>query len=128
MMSVMTSYRLMNLAGGLLALCTASFAQPSQVGRLDFLKSKDPTFALFANTSNTSYCCFGVAHGDYRDELVLLTGLPGAPAISARIDILGNFNPCSEGCGGYRNGGLRNVVLSPDGDTALVSSEPSGFP
>ena len=46
-MSVMTSYRLMNLAGGLWALCTASFAQPSQVGRLDFLKSKDPTFALF---------------------------------------------------------------------------------
>ncbi len=89
-------------------------AQTVSQGRLDFLKSKDPTIALFANTSA------GGAGKIYSDELVLLTGLPSNPAISARVDLLGSNKPrCPGNCGG-----LRNVVLSPDGDTALVSSDP----
>src|SRR5689334_16642766 len=90
-------------------------AQSAQAGRLDFLKSKDPSFALFANTSFTSQ-----PGKQYPDELVLITGLPSNPEISARIDLLGANKPrCPSTCGG-----LRNVVLSPDGDTALVSSDP----
>jgi hypothetical protein len=91
-------------------------AQSAQTGRLDFLKSNDPSFALFANTS------FTPESGKlYADELVLITGLPSNPAISARIDLLGANKPS---CPGMCIGGIRNVVLSPDGDTALVSSDP----
>ena len=82
---------------------------------MDFLKAKDPSIALFANTSA------GARQGkQYPDELVLITGLPSNPTISARIDLLGANKPkCPATCGG-----LRNVVLSPDGDTALLSSDP----
>src|SRR5438105_3295459 len=96
----------------------AGFCQPTQIGPLDFLKSKDSSFALFANTSATLQ-----AGKQYPNELVLLTGLPNNPAISARIDLLGSLKPLcqpSEPCGG-----IRNVVISPDGDTALVSTDPS---
>ena len=90
-------------------------AQSTPPGRLDFLKSKDASIALFANTS------FGSQPGKpYPDELVLITGLPSDPVISARIDLLGANKPSCPG----QCGGLRNVVLSPDGDTALVSSDP----
>ena len=99
----------------LLTAGNIGLAQPVQIGRLDFLKSKDPSIALFANTSA------GARQGKtYPDELVLITGLPSNPTISARIDLLGANKPrCPDTCGG-----LRNVVLSPDGDTALVSSDP----
>src|SRR5437764_1371634 len=99
----------------LLTAGNVSLAQPVQIGRLDFLKAKDPSIALFANTSA------GARQGKtYPDELVLITGLPANPTISARIDLLGSNRPkCPNTCGG-----LRNVVLSPDGDTALVSSDP----
>src|SRR5690349_6405761 len=80
----------------------------SLVGRLDFLKSKDPSFALFANTSNSNT---GLP---YPNDLVLLTGLPFNPAISARVGLLGPVRVCRQ-CGG-----LRSVAISPDGDTALV--------
>ena len=99
----------------LLIVCSAASAQTIQTGPLDFLKSKDSSFALFANTSST----WSTSGAQYPNELLLLTGLPSNPAISARIDLLGPVNICS-GCGG-----LRNVVISPDGDTALVSSDPS---
>ena len=99
----------------LLTAGNIGLAQPVPIGRLDFLKSKDPSIALFANTSA------GARQGKtYPDELVLITGLPSNPTISARIDLLGANKPrCPATCGG-----LRNVVLSPDGDTALVSSDP----
>src|SRR3954467_6129191 len=99
----------------LLTAGNIGLAQPVQMGRLDFLKAKDPSIALFANTSA------GARQGKtYRDELVLITGLPANPAISARIDLLGaNLPKCPNTCGG-----LRDVVLSPDGDSALVSSDP----
>jgi uncharacterized protein (TIGR03437 family) len=101
----------------LLVAGLAAYAQPSQTGRLDFLKSKDPSFALFVNTSATTES--GKA---YPNELVLITGLPSNPVISARIDLLGSNHPtCGFSCGG--GGGLRNAALSPDGDTALVSSD-----
>jgi uncharacterized protein (TIGR03437 family) len=88
-------------------------AQTTPVGRLDFLKSKDPSFALFANTSNSNT---GLP---YPNDLVLLTGLPFNLAISARVGLLGPVRVCRQ-CGG-----LRSVVISPDGDTALVSTEPT---
>jgi hypothetical protein len=101
----------------LLALATTAFAQSAQPGKLDFLKSRDSSFALFSNTS------FGATSTNrYQDELLLITGLPFSPEISARIDLLGSAKPSC--CGG-----LRNVVLSPDGDTALVASDPQdNFP
>lgn len=95
------------------ALGSSSMAQTTPAGRLDFLKSKDPSFALFANTSSSNT---GLP---YPKDLVLLTGLPFNPAISARVDLLGDGRVCRQ-CGG-----LRSVVISPDGDTALVSSEPT---
>jgi hypothetical protein len=98
----------------LLAFCTVASAQP---GRLDFLKAKDSSFALFANTSNTQSLTWSGPY--YKNELILLTGLPSNPTISARIDLLGGTYVCA-GCGG-----IRNVAISPDGDTALLSSEPS---
>ena len=101
-----------------LVLSVPAMAQTTQPGRLDFLKSKDPSFALFANTSATA------ERKQYPDELVLITGRPSNPTISARVDLLGllaNRPTCSFTCDG---GLLRNVVLSPDGDTALVSSDP----
>lgn len=98
----------------LLAFWAVASAQP---GRLDFLKAKDSSFALFANTSNTPELIYGGP--SYRNELILLTGLPSSPAISARVDLLGSTYICA-GCGG-----IRNVAISPDGDTALLSSEPS---
>ncbi|MBZ5620877.1 MAG: hypothetical protein LAQ69_19430 [Acidobacteriia bacterium] len=99
----------------LLTLSTRALPQTTPAGRLDFLKSKDPSFALFANTS-----AGGQPGKQYPDELVLLTGLPASPTISARMDLLGANKPkCPGTCGG-----LRNVVLSPDGDTALVTSDP----
>ncbi len=53
---------------------------------------------------------------------MLITGLPSNPTISARIDLLGpNHKP---NCAGCTAGGLRNAALSPDGDTALVSTDP----
>ena len=85
----------------------------ASAGRLDFLKSKDATFALFANTSS-NYT--GVA---YPDDLVLITGLPFKPVISARVGLLGPSRVCRQ-CGG-----LRSVTISPDGDTALVTSDPT---
>ena len=98
----------------LLALGTIASAQ---TGRLDFLKSKDSSFALFANTSATLQ-----PGKQYPNELVLLTGLPFKPTISARVDLLAGVKPlCPDnGCGG-----LRSVAISPDGDTALVSSDPN---
>lgn len=95
---------------------TAAFAQTTPFGRLDFLKARDTSFALFANTSASSQ-----PGKNYPNELVLLTGLPSNPTIAARVDLLGQVQLCG-GCGG-----IRNVAMSPDGDTALVSSEPSDF-
>jgi uncharacterized protein (TIGR03437 family) len=72
-------------------------------------------FALFVNTSATNE-----AGKRYPDELVLITGLPSNPTISARIDLLGPNKPsCQVIC----VGGLRSTALSPDGDTALVSTD-----
>ena len=108
----MNRRNLFTVALPILAASLAAFAQSTQAGKLDFLKSKDSSFALFANSS------FGATSANrYADELLLITGLPSNPVISARIDLLGPAKPSC--CGG-----LRNVVLSPDGDTALVSSDP----
>ena len=97
----------------------AASAQTSQIGRLDFLKSKDPSFALFVNTSATPE-----TGKHYPDELVLITGLPANPTISARIDLVG---PSKSNCQPSCNGLLRNAVLSPDGDTAMVSTDSHNF-
>ena len=71
-----------------LTFASTALPQTTQAGRLDFLKSKDASFALFANTSA------GAQPGkQYADELLLITGLPGNPAISARIDLLGANKP-----------------------------------
>jgi hypothetical protein len=99
----------------LFAIGTPAVAQTAPTGRLDFLKSKDPSFALFVNTLST----WSTSGKQYPNELVLLTGLPSDPKISARIDLLGPVALCAL-CGG-----LRSAVISPDGDTALVSSDPS---
>ncbi len=104
----------------LLSFVVGAFAQTSGPGPLDFLGSKDPSFALFVNTSNVLETSPG-NRINYPNELVLLTGIPFNPAISARIDLLGPVKLC------FLCGGLRSVVISPDGDTALVSSEPSGL-
>src|ERR1051325_3001722 len=98
----------------LLTFATGALAQLSPAGRLDFIKSQDPSFALFVNTSAS-----GQPGKAYPDELVLLTGLPSSPEISARIAFLGADKPrCPPTCGG-----LRGVAISPDGDTALVPSD-----
>lgn len=105
------------------ALVFAAFAAPAQTtqtGRLDFLKSKDPSFALFVNTSATTE-----PGKQYPDELVLITGLPSNPTISARIDLFGPGN--KPYCGSTCSGALRNAALSPDGDTALVSTDTHTF-
>ncbi len=102
----------------LLAQPITVVCQTTQTGRLDFLKSKDSSFALFANTSATLQ-----AGKQYPNELVLLTGLPNNPTISARIDLLGSLKPLCQP--NVTCGGIRNVVISPDGDTALVSTDPS---
>src|SRR5690242_8768592 len=88
--------------------CAAQFPTP---GRLDFLKAHDSSFALMANTSSTFQ-----SGRSYPNEVLLITGLPFSPAVSARVD-LGLGDPhCAAGepCGR-----LRNIALSPDGDTAL---------
>ena len=92
---------------------------PAQTGRLDFLKAKDSSFALFANTSATFQ-----TGSLYPNEVVLITGLPSNPVIAARVDIGVDKPLCSPGepCGN-----IRSIALSPDGDTALVSSDPSGI-
>src|ERR1700760_2895052 len=92
----------------LFLIASARSSAQTPAGRLDYLKSKASSFALFANTSNT----WSTSDTHYPNELILLTGLPSTPTISARIDLLGAVNLCA-GCGG-----LRNVAISPDGDTA----------
>jgi uncharacterized protein (TIGR03437 family) len=108
------------LGTALVFVALAAPAQTAQTGRLDFLKSKDPSFALFVNTSATNE-----AGKQYPDELVLITGLPSNPTISARIDLFGPSNKpyCVSTC----SGALRNAALSPDGDTALVSTDTHTF-
>src|SRR4051794_22815680 len=108
--------RIVALTIYLLATATGGIAQITGSGPLDFLKSKDSTFALFVNTSNILEGSLS-DRVSYPNELVLLTGLPLNPNISARVDLLGAVRLC------FLCGGLRNVVISPDGDTALVSSE-----
>lgn len=101
----------------LLACNVASWAQPTSPGRLDFLKAQDSSFALLANTSAT------VQPGKkYPNEMLLITGLPFAPAVSAQVDFgLGDRHcPPGEPCGR-----LRNIAISADGDTALVSTDAS---
>ena len=92
----------------------AQFLTP---GRLDFLKAHDSSFALFANTSATVQ-----AGKSYPNEVLLITGLPFSPAVSARVDLgVGDPHcPAGEPCGR-----LRNIAISPDGDTALVSTDAS---
>jgi uncharacterized protein (TIGR03437 family) len=101
----------------LLGCAVSGFAQPASPGRLDFLKAHDSSFALLANTSATFQ-----AGKHYPNELFLITGLPSAPAISARVDFgLGDPHcPSGEPCGR-----LRNMAISPDGDTALVTTDAS---
>ena len=95
----------------------ACWSQPSSSGRLDFLKAHDSSFALLANTSATFQ-----TGKHYPNELLLITGLPFVPTIGARIDLgLGDPHcPPGEPCGR-----LRNVAISPDGDTALVTTDAS---
>ena len=52
----------------LLSIGSAAIAQTT-TGRLDFLKSKDSAFALFANTSGTLQ-----PGNQYPNEVVLITG------------------------------------------------------
>ena len=94
-------------------VATPALAQTTSIGRLDFLKSKDASFALFANTSSSN------TGQPYPNDLVLLTGLPFKPVISARLGLFGPSRVCRQ-CGG-----LRSVAISPDGDTALVTSDPT---
>jgi len=97
----------------LLGFGSGALAQTT-TGRLDFLKSKDSSFALFANTSGT------VEPGkQYPNEVVLITGLPSNPTIAARVDV--GLHPI---CQTPVCAGLRNLALSPDGDTALATSDP----
>jgi hypothetical protein len=78
------------------------------------LRSQDPSFALFVKTSASAQ-----PSKKYPDELVLLTGFPSSPEVSARIDLLGTEKPhCPPTCGG-----LRGLAISPDGDTVLVPSD-----
>jgi hypothetical protein len=97
----------------LLVFSPAAIAQ-SLPGRLDFLKSKDSTFALFANTSATLQ-----PGKQYPNEVVLITGLPSNPTISARVDL--GLHPV---CQAPVCAGIRSLALSPDGDTALATSDP----
>jgi uncharacterized protein (TIGR03437 family) len=98
----------------LLAVGMTAFAQP---GSLDFLKEQDSSYALFANTSATHQ-----PGKKYPNELVLITGLPDQPAIAARVP-LGHTTPrCPSP--ELTCGGIRSVVLSPGGDTALAASDP----
>ena len=85
-----------------------------QVGRLDFLKAKDSSFALFANTSATFQ-----QGKNYKNRLLLITGLPLNPTIAASVDLGLDPALCPPGepCGN-----IRSVALSPDGDTAMVTT------
>jgi hypothetical protein len=89
----------------------------AQTGRLDFLKAKDSSFALFASTSATFQ-----TGKVYPNALMLITGLPTNPVVAAQVPLPVGSPACepNEPCGG-----VRNVALSPDGDTALVSSDSS---
>lgn len=109
-----------HLTAPLLAVILVASATPAagQAGRLDFLKSKDSSFALFANTSAT------FEPGKvYPNELVLITGLPSNPTIAARVDI--GLDPACPPEASVPCGTVRSVALSPDGDSALVSSDAS---
>jgi len=101
----------------LFGCAVSGLAQPAAPGRLDFLKVHDSSFALLANSSATYQ-----TGKHYPNELFLITGLPFAPAISARVDFgLGDPHcPSGEPCGR-----LRNMAISPDGDTALVTTDAS---
>ena len=105
------------LPGALLTfLFGAGIPSPAQPGRLDFLKVHDASYALLANTSAT------FQSKSFPNEVLLITGLPFAPAITARVD-LGVGDPH---CGaGEPCGRLRNLAISPDGDTALVTTDAS---
>ena len=95
----------------------SAWAQPAATGRLDFLKSHDSSYALLANTSATFQ-----PGKQYPNELLLITGWPFAPVVSAHVD-LGLGDPH---CGpGEPCGRLRNLAISPDGDTALLTTDPS---
>jgi uncharacterized protein (TIGR03437 family) len=99
------------------ACLTTAWAQPAPANRLDFLKVHDSSYALFADTSATFQ-----SGKQYPNELLLITGLPLAPVVSARVDLgLGEPRcPSGDPCGR-----LRGVAISPDGDTALVTSDTS---
>lgn len=101
----------------LFGLHATGLAQTPAPGRLDFLKAQNSSFVLLANTSATLQ-----PGKQYPNEVLLITGLPLEPAISAHVD-LGVGDPhCSAGepCGR-----LRNIAISPDGDTALVTTDAS---
>src|SRR6476659_2526123 len=101
----------------LFGLHATGLAQTPAPGRLDFLKAQNSSFVLLANTSATLQ-----PGKQYPNEVLLITGLPLKPAISAHVD-LGVGDPhCSAGepCGR-----LRNIAISPDGDTALVTTDAS---
>ena len=101
----------------LLGWTVAAGAQTATTGRLDFLKAHDSSFALLANTSATFQ-----TGKHFANELFLITGLPFAPVISARVDFGLGDPRCAPGgpCGR-----LRNIAISPDGDTALLTTDPS---
>ena len=98
-------------------LCGGGIPCQAQPGRLDFLKAHDSSYALLANTSAT------FQSKSFPNELLLITGLPFAPVVSAHVDLgLGDPHcPSGEPCGR-----LRNLAISPDGDTALLTTDPSG--
>src|SRR5204863_3368063 len=73
----------LNRLPALLVGCTVvASGQTAATGRLDFLKAHDSSFALLANTSATFQ-----TGKHFPNELFLITGLPFAPAISARVDL-----------------------------------------
>ena len=108
--------RVLTAAISLAFLFGAGIPAPAQPGRLDFLKTHDSSYALLANTSST------FQSKSFPNELLLITGLPFAAVISAHVDLgLGDPHcPAGEPCGR-----LRNLAISPDGDTALVTTDPN---
>jgi len=108
--------RVLPAAISLAFLFGAGIPAPAQPGRLDFLKAHDSSYALLANTSAT------FQSKSFPNELLLITGLPFAPVIAAHVDLgLGDPHcPAGEPCGR-----LRNLAISSDGDTALVTTDPS---
>ena len=102
----------------LFGLTPPAWAQTPSSGRLDFLKAQNSSFALLANTSAHTAAGKTISQrsvADHRSSVRARNFRAGRSWASAI-----RTAPAGEPCGR-----LRNIAISPDGDTALVTTDPA---